>query len=443
MFTEAAANAALSRTIDAAPATARAVDAPIVRLNGGAGPTDVAQVAFLDQLDAVSGTTSPQVLAFSVGQELVPRSVRRPVVIAGDQVARARLAGVQDPAAVLQVVAADGTEDGVWLPRPVAETLGVGPGDPVQLAVETLDGRGPGVPSRVAGVYEVGAGGRRPADPQGSSLWSGRRGGLPPDTDFETLGAFLAVTDLATADDLAVRSGDELFWTAEVRLDPAYPTLSDARRTVSDIDELGQEVVDPRLVDIDDGPLRLGLASGVERIVTDAEVLAEAVEDGTRTVGRAGVLGVVRFWGPPGDTTSTGLLDGLVAAGVALVLALLLVALTTAVAAALAARPVRAGGPPRRLPWRTGLVLLATATVVGVAGRPERGLGLGPLDLLAPLPVAAATGAVGSGLLALLARRSANRSAMAPGGGRLPAGRAVRAWPCAGRAAAVTNAASC
>ncbi len=485
LFTEAAANAALARTVDAVPDTARAVDSAVVRLNGGASPTDADQRRFLDLMDDVRGTGTPEVLAFSVGQELVPRSVRRPVVVAGDVAARARLAGVEDPSAVLEVVAADEDPEGVWLPQPVADELSVSPGDQVQLAVETLDGRGEPAPTRVAGVYEVGADGRRPADPDGSTLWAGRRGGLPNDTEFVTLGAYLVVTDLTSADDLARRTGDELFWTAETRLAPRHPTLAEARITVEDVEELRQRAVDPYQVDIDDGPLRLGVASGIESIVGEAEVLARTIEDGTRTVGRAGVVvglaavlvatvltlrlragelqalagigvparraaalvavellppalvavpvgtalasAVVRVWGPPGATTSVGLVEAVLAALVAMVLALLVVVLTTGAAAWLAARPVRAAGPLRRLPWRTGLVLLAAATVAGVAGRPERGLGLGPLDLLVPVLVAAATGAAGSAVLVLLARRAARRSALAPGRSGLAPRRAATA----------------
>ena len=483
LFTEAAANAALASTIDAVPPTARAADSPVVRLNGGTAPSQPRQRVLLRQLDRVSGTGPPRVLAFSVGQELIPRSVRRPVVVHGDRSARARLAGVDDPAAVLDVVEADADSTGVWLPVPVADDLGVVPGDPVDLAVETTDGRGPLVPTRVAGTYAVGPDGRRPADPEGSLLWASRRGGLPEDTDGTTIGAYLAVTDPETAAVLALESGDELFWTAEVRLDPTHPTLAEARATVVDIEELRRDAVNPDLVDIDDGPLRLGVTSGVERIVGEADELAAATEEGTRTVGQGGVLvglaavlvacvltlrlragelhalaalgvparrtaalaaaelvppallalplgtavayGVVVVWGPAGRITASGRDDALVAAGTALLVALGLVVLTTAAAAALAARPQRAGAPLRRVPWRLGLVVLAAAGVAGVAGRPERGLGLGPLDLLVPLVVAAAAGATGSAVLVLLARRAARRSALSPGTRRLAARRAA------------------
>ena len=290
LFTEAAANAALARTIDAVPPTARAADSAVVRLNGGTGPSEPRQRGLLRQLDRVRGTGPPRVLAFSVGQELIPRSVRRPVVVNGDRSARARLAGVDDPAAVLDVVDADADTTGVWLPVPVADDLGVAPGDPVDLAVETKDGRGPLVPTRVAGTYAVGPDGRRPADPEGSLLWASRRGGLPLDTDGAIRSAYLAVTDPRTATELALESGDELFWTAEVRLDPTHPTLAVARETVADIEELRRDAINPDLVDIDDGPLRLGVASGIEGIVGEAGELAEATEEGTRTVGRAGVL---------------------------------------------------------------------------------------------------------------------------------------------------------
>ncbi len=74
------------------------------------------------------------------------------------------------------------------------------PGDPVDLAVETTDGRPP-VPTRVAGTYAVGPDGTATAI-QGSRLclasWR-----APGDTDGTTIGAYLAVTDPETAAVLA------------------------------------------------------------------------------------------------------------------------------------------------------------------------------------------------------------------------------------------------
>ena len=79
---------------------------------------------------------------------------------------------------------------------------------------------------------------------------------------------------------LALESGDELFWTAEVRLDPTHPTLAAARATVVDIEELRRDAVNPDRVDIDDGPLRLGVTSGVEGIVGEADELGRGHRGG-------------------------------------------------------------------------------------------------------------------------------------------------------------------
>lgn len=466
LFAEAADNASLARTLDAVPVTAPARDAPMVRLNGGSAPTSVRQRTLLDQLDDVEGAGPPAVLAFSVAQELVPRSVQAPVVVAGDREARARLAAVDDPASALDVVAQvdEPVDGGVWLSEEVATALAVAPGDRVELALDTLEGRGDTAPVTLAGTYRADDQ-RRPLDPPGRELWFGRRAGLPQDTSFTTLPAHLVVTDLASAERYAERVGDVLFWTAEVRLDPPRPTLADARRTAADVERLRRTVVDPREVDIDDGPLRLGVASGVEDLVGDAEALAEDVRASTRTVANGGVLvglaavlvavgltlrlragelramagvglapaavaavgvvevllpavvggvvggsaawGLVVAVGPPGDVTSAALVPTVRAVVVALLAALALVALATVVAAALAGRATRPGARTRRVPWRAVLVVLAASAVAGIATRPLGASSLGALDLLVPLLVAAATGAVGATLLGRLVTRLA------------------------------------
>lgn len=468
LFAEAADNASLARTLDAVPVTAAARDAPMVRLNGGSAPTSVRQRTLLDQLDDVEGAGPPAVLAFSVAQELVPRSVQAPVVVAGDREARARLAAVDDPASALDVVAQvdEPVDGGVWLSEEVATALAVAPGDRVELALDTLEGRGDTARVTLAGTYRADDQ-RRPLDPPGRELWFGRRAGLPQDTSFTTLPAHLVVTDLASAERYAERVGDVLFWTAEVRLDPPRPTLADARRTAADVERLRRTAVDPREVDIDDGPLRLGVASGVEDLVGDAEALAEDVRAGTRTVADGGVLvglaavlvavgltlrlragelramagvglapaavaavgvievllpavvgavvGALAAWGlvvavgPPGDVTSAALVPTVRAVVVALLAALALVALATAVAAALAGRATRPGARTRRVPWRAVLVVLAASAVAGIATRPLGASSLGALDLLVPLLVAAATGALGATLLGRLVTRLAAR----------------------------------
>lgn len=468
LFAEAADNASLARTLDAVPVTAAARDAPMVRLNGGSAPTSVRQRTLLDQLDDVEGAGPPAVLAFSVAQELVPRSVQAPVVVAGDREARARLAAVDDPASALDVVAQvdEPVDGGVWLSEEVATALAVAPGDRVELALDTLEGRGDTARVTLAGTYRADDQ-RRPLDPPGRELWFGRRAGLPQDTSFTTLPAHLVVTDLASAERYAERVGDVLFWTAEVRLDPQRPTLADARRTAADVERLRRTAVDPREVDIDDGPLRLGVASGVEDLVGDAEALAEDVRASTRTVANGGVLvglaavlvavgltlrlragelramagvglapaavaavgvievllpavvggvvGALAAWGlvvavgPPGDVTSAALVPTVRAVVVALLAALALVALATAVAAALAGRATRPGARARRLPWRAVLVVLAASAVAGIATRPLGASSLGALDLLVPLLVAAATGALGATLLGRLVTRLAAR----------------------------------
>jgi hypothetical protein len=58
LFYEAAANAAWRSTADAVPVTARVADAPIVRLNGGAGGRRQMQEQRLNDLRAILGSVS-------------------------------------------------------------------------------------------------------------------------------------------------------------------------------------------------------------------------------------------------------------------------------------------------------------------------------------------------------------------------------------------------
>ena len=469
LFYAYAADAAWRTAVAAVPVTARADDAPVVRLNGGAGPGDDRERALLERLSAIPGLGPPSVVAGSVGTELAGReALLRPFVRAGGRTERARLYADQDLDRALVPAEGSPTARGLWLPEPVAGRLGVGPGDRVEVGVSR---RGDGAPqettaaAQVAGTYAVGPDGRRPADPAGTGRWTARAGQLPADTEFPTLTAALLVGDVETVQGLAQAVGDELFWTVEAGLASASPPLAEVERTAGLVARLGRTLVDPDAVSTADGPLRTGLVSGLPDLAADAVAVREATVARTSTVAWAGValgllavvavavLGTARrrrelaldaeLGASPGAVGARGALEVLpaaVLAGIAgpllaqallaasgagaasrpvlgaaaansaqgLAVAVLLVGLVTGLAAALVARPARAGTEGRRLPWEALLAVAAVTAVLGLTSRPDAAAPAW-LDLLVPVLVVAATGAVGGRLLLAGLARGARR----------------------------------
>ena len=481
LFYAYAADAAWRTTVEAVPVTARAADAPVVRLNGGAGPEDSREAALLERLAAIPGLGPARVVAGSVGTELAGRdALLTPFVRAGDRTERARLYADQDLADAL-VPAPAGTSPeagGLWLPAPVAARLGVGAGDRVEVGVSRRDGPALGettAPAEVAGTYAVGADGRRPADPSGTGRWTARVGQLPADTEFPTRTAALLVGDVETVQRLAEAVGDELFWTAEAGLATALPPLPEVRRTADRVARLGRALTDPGVLSTADGPLRTGLVSGLPDLAADAVAVRDATVARTSTLAWAGVvlgllavvavavLGTARrrlelaldaelgtapaavgaraglevlpaavlagLGGPllaqavlgaagAGPAASRSVLAAAAAnAAQGLAVAVLLVALVAGCAAAVAARPARAGADRRRLPWEVLLAVAAVTAVLGLTSRPERAAPAW-VDLLVPVLVVAAVGAVGGRLLLAGLARAARRLGSARPGSR-------------------------
>ena len=114
--------------------------------------------------------------------------------------------------------------------------------------------------------------------------------------------------------------------------------------------------------------------------------------------------GVVVTWGPPATPSAESVRTAVRDAGLAGLLGIALVAATAAAAAAVVARaPGRSALAPRRAwPWEVGLAVVAVTATAGLAGHANDG---GPLALLVPLLVVAATGALaGRAVLSLVAR---------------------------------------
>lgn len=293
LFVQLSGDDALATVREAIPSSARTSDSDDVRLVSGIAPTQESQTFRVEQLAAIPGLRAPTTLAFSVTPEIRFSSFVRPVVRHDGTSVRARLTAVDEPAASLVVTAAASTTgSGVWLPDPVAAELGVRPGDRVDLLVLTRDAQRPAPKDAppdpvhsvvVDGTYAVGADGRRPADPDGTSLWSRRVGGIPTDTEFLTKSSYLVVGNVATAVRAASVTMDQLMWTTESTMLPGL-SLMDAERTSSGVAELRDDLREPS--DEPPGPLRTGLVSGIEKVVDTAVILREATRE------RAGLLAV-------------------------------------------------------------------------------------------------------------------------------------------------------
>ena len=294
LFYADASDAAWRSTVDAVPVTARAADAPVVRLNGGAGPGDEREAALLDRLADVPGLGPPTVVAGSVGSRARPARRPRHAVRARRRPDRAR-------AALRRAGAGRGARrrrrSRAW-GRAVAARAGRGPprrrtGRPRRGGgVAPGRGTGPGRDHRAGrGRRDVRRGQRRTASgrPAGSGRWTGRAGQLPADTEFPTLTAALLVGDLDTVQRLAEAVGDALFWTAETRLATPYPPLRDVERTAARVAVLAGRLTDAGEVSTADGPLRTGLVSGLPDLAADAVAVRDATVARTSTLAWAGV----------------------------------------------------------------------------------------------------------------------------------------------------------
>ena len=296
LVVEQSSDSSLRSVLATVPPGARLADTTAVRVVGGRSPRSEDSQLLRLRLDAIPGLTPSTLTAVSVGPETHPSQFFRPLVAAGDRSMRARLAAVEDPEAALVVTARDPQgRRGAWLPEPVAAELGVAPGDTVTVLVQTYDADRPPppdtpppvrVPLTVAGLYAVAADERRPADPAGSTAWSRRTGLIPSDTEFSALPAYLVVTDVETADRAGQAIGDDLLWAVESELEPGA-SLATAQQAAAGVAEVRSDVRAEENQPI--GPLRVGLASGLEALVSRATGLADAIAERIRLLAGAGV----------------------------------------------------------------------------------------------------------------------------------------------------------
>ena len=466
-------SAALRQVLGSAPDAAAAERLTRVAVVGGAAPSDPEQARVVEQLGRLPGAGAPVVSGGSLEPDLLPPGSLVPYLASSAGQEPARLYAVDDPAARLQQVG-DAAPAGlpgpaVWVPQPLAASLRLTAGDPVRLgslvggtaAPETV------VDGHVAGVYAVGEDGRRPADPPGERFWQDPLRALPRDALQAFQRSRLAVVDVDTAPQVAEQLSDSVLWSASVSLDVPRG-LEQADAVVADLREVERAVgfLGAGLELVQGANRQPSVVSDVPDLVEGAHLLADAARARTQTLQRGGlalglaaVLGSalllsarrrtelrlsaglgrrarttalqtlletlplaavatvaggalaaagVALSGPDAPLGARAVEAGAVRAGLALAVGLVLVTAVAGVAARQAAR--RTGGEGHRVPvpWVGLLVAVAITTVIGLLGRPSGGLGA--LDLLVPVLVAAATGALGATLLRALVRRAGARA---------------------------------
>ncbi|MEU3454775.1 hypothetical protein ABZ671_14390 [Micromonospora sp. NPDC006766] len=460
MFAEASENAAFEGARAAVPAGARQSDADVVRLTASASPSSADQQAVLDEIRAITGLSAPTLNGKSVGVEL-GRSTRWESFLAhGTLSERARLFALPDPAEhlVTTAEAAAGRSDGVWLPVPLARELGVEAGDPVTFSARRRDGDERRVDTTVAGTYRVAEDGRRPLDPPGRRDWSLRRGELPLDSALETLPAYLVIGDVATTEALADEVGDQMLWSVDAALAPGL-TLAQARQVADQVDLLRKRYVQGRA---EGEVLARRVASGIGDLTEQAGAVADgarqrtlplewaavlvaltallavvaaalrrrdvevrhAVGTGTPTVlvallwslehllpaALGGVLGWLCAWavvgqaGPTGTVTALSVVPGLLLAMASSAVGVVLVGAFAGGVAARRVRPAAPGTSRRPVPWLVLLVAAAVTATAGLAAADHSGDDARSTDLLVPLLVFVAAGALGMRALPWLAR---------------------------------------
>jgi hypothetical protein len=458
MFAEASDNAAFRLRLEEVPATARQNDAAVVRLSADVGPRSLDQQRVLADVRAIPGLTEPDLTGGSIGAELAAPRFWESTVDIGGRRERGRLFAVGEPASELVAVGVPAGEDGLWLPEPMATALGVRPKDRIVLGVRVgARGKAKRTAATVQGIYAVDAGGRLAADVPGSRRWALRQGDTPGDTEYRTLPSYLLVGDVATVERLARAVDDQIFWSVEAALAPGA-TLAEARRTADRVEELRRDYATTVPVDGDD-PLALRFASGIGRIVATARATSDTVRQRTQpvewaatAVGLASVLAVALLsarrrerelrhavavglspvrvaglwllehllpaalgaglgwlvaWqlvdrlGPPGPIEES-LTPAASAGAVAVAAGLVTVAGVGAAAAARRVRPATPATARRALPWTPMLVVAALVAAAGLAGA---GGPAGGIDLLVPLLVLSAVGAVAAWLPGRLAGR--------------------------------------
>jgi putative ABC transport system permease protein len=459
MFAEASDNATFQLRRDQIPATARQSDAAVVRLSAAVGSTSADQQAVIDDMRAIPHLTEPDLTGGSIGAELIAPRFWELTVNNGAQKERGRLFAVADPAAELEGTGTGtgtGTgQEGLWLPRPMADTLGARPGDRLTLTVVVgTRGERHQATSTVVGVYAVDGEGRLPAGP----TWALRRGDTPGDTEYETLPAYLLVGDAATIEPLAKALHDKIFWSVEAALAPGT-TLAEASRTAAAVENLRREYATRQPPEGADSPLAFRFASGIGRIVATARETTETVRQRTRPVewaavgvglasvlavallsarrrerelrhavgvglapARVGglwllesllpaVLGAALGWlvawqlvarlGPPGAIEESKIPAAWMAASVTAA-GLVTVAGVATAATARRVRPMAPTTTRKQLPWPALVVVAALVAAAGLAGA---GGPAGGIDLLVPLLVLAAVGVVAGWLPSRLAAR--------------------------------------
>jgi hypothetical protein len=466
MFAEASDNATFQQRRAEIPATARQSDAAVVRLSAAVGSKSTDQQQVVDDMRKIPHLTEPDLTGGSFGAELATPRFWELTISDGAKKDRGRFFAVGNPSAELVPVGKPSTRDGLWIPQPMAESIGAAPGDPVTLTVVVgTQGERHTTTGRIAGIYATDAGGRLPADVPGGHAWALRHGDTPGDTEYETLPAYLLVGDVATIEPLATAVRDTIFWSVEAALEPGA-TMTQAQRTAGAMEAMRRDYATRQPPEGENNPLAFRFASGIGRLVATAQATTETIRHRTRPVewaatgvGLASVLAVALLsarrrerelshavavgmaplrigglwvlehllpavtgaalgwlvaWqlvarlGPPGAIEES-LPPAAWAAGLAALGGLVTVGVVGTAATARRVRPIPPTTARRQLPWAAGLVV---AALVAAGGLVSAGGPAGGIDLLVPLLVLAAFGVVAGRLPGFVAARRRTKASL-------------------------------
>lgn len=234
----------------------------------------------LDELDSMPSYGAPVLTATDTS----PSTSRSAVAVANGRTVTAALWYHDGAVAAL---GGDPGADGVWLPRDLADRLGLEVGDPVKVGVisRLLGLQRNLAPTVLAGTYDPAPGSVLP--PQLAHRPDARRWYYPVNAELPSLSLPLAIVGRRTFDKMMVRIGDKPIYTADLRLDPDV-TPEQAAAAVDRAERLAKEAFDGStslfgaFAGARPGPATLTVISGLPEISEAADVTATSARQQVR-----------------------------------------------------------------------------------------------------------------------------------------------------------------
>lgn len=291
LFERSVASAATAAEIAAVPADEVGMSAAGLRTTVAGvlpGPVDAGLRTILDDLPELS---SPVITSYGSWERLEPRG---PVPLVRSAAGSARATLYYRDGAVEILAAGTGApaRRGVWLAEDVASSLGVRPGEEVQVVLDQpRTEQDPHATVTLAGTFPVAEGSVLPSlAPE--SAWVTSPRDLPPTKNLQRSAMLLA--DRETYDRLVLAVEEKPLWLADLQL-PASPTPEQVERAavavqglaaaafvdLSDVDRLTQRVLPER------EPLQV--ASGLQGIVDRAAATTAMAQTQVRSLAWAGL----------------------------------------------------------------------------------------------------------------------------------------------------------